>query len=186
MAFDGIVIRAIVRELSDLLTKGRINKIYQPNPRDLVFQIRSGGKNHKLLMSANPTYPRIYLTGGSFTNPAEPPMFCMLLRKHCEGAIIEGIRQEGMERIITIETVKRDELGDEQKKQLIIEIMGRHSNIILVDEKQVRSLMEFSMSPLPLAVIGLSFRGALIFHPLPRTKSIRWKGTEKPSSNSLI
>lgn len=135
MAFDGIVIRAIVRELSDLLTKGRINKIYQPNPRDLVFQIRSGGKNHKLLMSANPTYPRIYLTGGSFTNPAEPPMFCMLLRKHCEGAIIEGIRQEGMERIITIETVKRDELGDEQKKQLIIEIMGRHSNIILVDEK---------------------------------------------------
>lgn len=135
MAFDGIVTRAIVRELADNLNNGRINKIYQPSPTDLVFQIRSGGKNHKLLLSANPTYPRIYLTRGSFSNPTEPPMFCMLLRKHCEGALIEGIRQEGMERVITMDIMKRDELGDDQEKQLIIEIMGRHSNIILVDKK---------------------------------------------------
>lgn len=134
MAFDGIVTRAMVRELGDNLEKGRINKIYQPSPTDLVFQIRSGGQNHKLLLSANPTYPRIYLTSGSFTNPTEPPMFCMLLRKHCESAFIERIRQEGMERVIIMDIIKRDELGDDQKKQLIIEIMGRHSNVILIDE----------------------------------------------------
>ncbi|HBI02492.1 MAG TPA: hypothetical protein DDY49_00495, partial [Paenibacillaceae bacterium] len=135
MAFDGTVTRAMVRELADNLERGRINKIYQPSPSDLIFQIRCGGKNHKLLISANPTYPRIYLTNGSFTNPTEPPMFCMLLRKHCESALIEGIRQEGMERVITMDIIKRDELGDDQTKQLIIEIMGRHSNVILVDKK---------------------------------------------------
>jgi predicted ribosome quality control (RQC) complex YloA/Tae2 family protein len=125
----------MVRELADLLVNGRINKIYQPSPTDLIMQIRCGGKNHRLLISANPTYPRIYVTNASFANPTEPPMFCMLLRKHCEGALIEGIHQEGMERVITMDIIKRDELGDDQRKKIIIEIMGRHSNIILIDEK---------------------------------------------------
>lgn len=135
MAFDGIVTRAITRELSELLTGGRISKIYQPAAADLLLQIRAGGKNVKLLISANSTYPRIYLTESSYPNPTEPPMFCMLLRKHCEGAIIESIQQDGMERVITIDLKSRDELGDDQKKRLILEIMGRHSNLILVDQK---------------------------------------------------
>lgn len=140
MAFDGIVTRAIARELSEILAGGRINKVYQPTQVDIVFQIRSGGKNMKLLLSANPTYPRIHLTESTFPNPLEPPMFCMLLRKHCEGAIIESIQQQGMERVITIDLKKRDEIGDDQKKRLIMEIMGRHSNLILIDEKTMQMI----------------------------------------------
>lgn len=133
MAIDGFVTRAIVHELSKEIINGRIHKIYQPHQTDLVFSIRSFGKNHSLLISANPTYPRIHLTDKNYINPQEPPMFCMLLRKHIEGGIIEDIRQIDLERIIQIDIKVRDELGDLHTKRLIIELMGRHSNIILLN-----------------------------------------------------
>ncbi|MBB3127457.1 putative ribosome quality control (RQC) complex YloA/Tae2 family protein [Paenibacillus rhizosphaerae] len=132
MALDGIVTRALVHELQSL-QGARISKIYQPNDHDLLFHLRTRAGNAKLLLSANPTYPRVHFTERSFLNPQEAPMFCMLLRKHCEGGIIEDIRQVGMERIIHITVRQRDELGDVSSKQLIIELMGRHSNIILLD-----------------------------------------------------
>ncbi|MFB5266327.1 NFACT family protein [Paenibacillus enshidis] len=132
MALDGIVTRAIVYELQSC-RGARINKIHQPNERDIVFNLRVQGGSGKLLLSANPTYPRVHFTAQTFINPAEAPMFCMLLRKHCEGGIIEDIRQVGMERIIHIDIRQRDELGDLSQKRIIIELMGRHSNIILVD-----------------------------------------------------
>ncbi|WP_411501816.1 Rqc2 family fibronectin-binding protein [Brevibacillus centrosporus] len=132
MAFDGVVTRAVVRELHKLVG-GRISKVHQPHHTDIVMQIRCQGENVKLLLSANPTYPRIHLTTEEFINPLEAPMFCMLLRKHCEGGVIESVQQVGMERIIHIDVRTRDELGDTVSRRIIMEIMGKHSNIILMD-----------------------------------------------------
>ncbi|WP_438351481.1 Rqc2 family fibronectin-binding protein [Paenibacillus sp. FA6] len=132
MALDGSVTRAIVQELQ--IYKGaRINKIYQPNSHDILFNLRSREGNSRLLLSANPTFPRVQLTEKTFLNPQEAPMFCMLMRKHCESGTIEDIQQVGMERIIHISIRQRDELGDVSLKKIIIELMGRHSNIILMD-----------------------------------------------------
>lgn len=116
MALDGIVTRALVHELQSC-RGARINKIYQPNERDIVLHIRTQQGNAKLLLSANPTYPRVHLTGEAFVNPAEAPMFCMVMRKHCESGIIEDITQVGMERIIEIKVRQRDELGDVSTKK---------------------------------------------------------------------
>ncbi|MEK4511763.1 Rqc2 family fibronectin-binding protein [Paenibacillus sp. FSL K6-2524] len=132
MALDGIVTRSIVHELQ-VCVGGRINKIHQPSTSDIIFNLRSQSENRRLILSANPTYPRVHFTEESFPNPQEAPMFCMLLRKHCEGSVIESISQIGMERIIHIDVRQRDELGDMSQKRIIIELMGRHSNIILVD-----------------------------------------------------
>ncbi|MNJ33228.1 Rqc2 family fibronectin-binding protein [Paenibacillus bouchesdurhonensis] len=132
MALDGIVTRSIVHELQ-ICVGGRINKIHQPSASDIIFNLRSQGGNRRLILSANPTYPRVHLTEQSFPNPQEAPMFCMLLRKHCEGGVIEAITQYGMERIIAFDIRQRDELGDISVKRIIVELMGRHSNIILVD-----------------------------------------------------
>ncbi|WP_374719141.1 Rqc2 family fibronectin-binding protein [Parageobacillus toebii] len=134
MAFDGVFTYAITKELQQALEGGRITKIHQPFAHELVLQIRSYGRNYKLLLSAHPSYARVHLTNETYDNPAEPPMFCMLLRKHLEGSIIEAIRQVDFDRIITIETKGRNEIGDIHTRQLIIEIMGRHSNIILIDK----------------------------------------------------
>ncbi len=134
MSFDGIFTRAITNELSQALKGGRINKIQQPFPNELLMVIRANGKNHRLLLSIHPTYARVQLTNEVYENPNEPPMFCMLMRKHLEGFILEDIRQISLDRIIVFEVKGRNELGDISYKQLIVEIMGRHSNIILVDK----------------------------------------------------
>ena len=133
MAFDGFVTRAVAYELEQSLIGSRIHKIYQPHSTDLLLNLRGFGKTHSLIISANPTYPRIHLTQKNYPNPTEPPMFCMLLRKHLEGGTIERIKQIDHERIIHIDIKVRDELGDLHTKRLIIEIMGRHSNIILLN-----------------------------------------------------
>ncbi|MFC4778367.1 NFACT family protein [Paenibacillus sp. GCM10023252] len=132
MALDGFVIRSIVHELQRCVG-ARIHKIHQPSTHDLVLSIRGNGAQGKLLLSANPTYPRVHFTTASYTNPMEAPMFCMLLRKYCEGGLIEAVRQIDNERIIHMDIRQRDELGDLNFRTIIIEIMGRHSNIILLD-----------------------------------------------------
>ncbi|MBP3038335.1 NFACT family protein [Bacillaceae bacterium Marseille-Q3522] len=136
MSFDGLFTRAMVKELSEIVTGGRITKIQQPFMNELVLTIRTRGKNHKLLLSVHPSYGRIQLTNEYYDSPGEPPMFCMLLRKHLEGYIVDNISQNVLERIITIEVKGRNDLGDITKKQLIVEIMGRHSNIILVEPER--------------------------------------------------
>lgn len=134
MALDGLVVHSIVHELQSLVG-GRIGKIHQPSSNDILLQIRSHSGGSKLLLSANPTYPRVHLTQSSFQNPTEAPMFCMLMRKHCEGGVIEALEQVDNERIIKISVRQRDELGDISSKAILVEIMGRHSNIILLDPK---------------------------------------------------
>ena len=132
MSIDGLMIRALADELQ-VLEGGRIGKIHQPADDELVLQIRGKSASYRLLLSANPTYPRVHLTERAYQNPLEAPMFCMLMRKYCEGGIIESLRQYGMERILHIDVRHRDELGDLSIKRIVIEIMGRHSNIILLD-----------------------------------------------------
>lgn len=135
MPFDGVVVKCIVNELSDILVGGRIEKIFQPESDEIIINLRAKGQNLKLLLSANPSYPRVHFTESSKDNPAAPPVFCMLLRKHLSGGKITGIEFHDFERIITIEAESVNELGDLSSKKLIIEIMGRHSNIILVSNE---------------------------------------------------
>ncbi|WP_164669064.1 Rqc2 family fibronectin-binding protein [Virgibacillus doumboii] len=133
MPFDGIVTRAVTNELNEKIIPGKITKIYQPTTTELVFTIRSQGRNHSLLLSIHPVYARLHLTGDSYKNPKEPTMFCMLLRKYLSGAIVDSIEQYGLERIVTFSIQSRNEIGDITTKKLIIELMGKHSNIMLVD-----------------------------------------------------
>ncbi|WP_406687294.1 NFACT family protein [Rossellomorea vietnamensis] len=136
MSFDGLFTRNMTKELNENLLHGRINKIHQPYKNEIILVIRANGKNHKVLLSAHPSYSRVQLTAENYDNPSVPPMFCMLLRKHLEGSIIEGISQIELDRMIVFEVKGRNEIGDISYKQLIVEIMGRHSNIILVDKER--------------------------------------------------
>lgn len=150
MSFDGLFTRAITNELSSLLRGGRINKIHQPYKNEIILAVRANGVNHKLLLSAHPSYARVQLTNEQYDNPNEPPMFCMLLRKHLEGSIIENIKQAGLDRMIIFEVKGRNELGDISYKQLIVEIMGRHSNIIIVDK--IRNVILDSIKHISFAI----------------------------------
>ncbi|UFU00973.1 NFACT family protein [Radiobacillus kanasensis] len=136
MAFDGIVTRAISQELNHTLATGRVMKIYQPTETELIFVIRSQGQNHHLLLSAHPSYARFHLTKDSYQNPKEPPMFCMLLRKHLLGHFVEQVSQYENERIVEFHFKGKNEIGDETNKILVIEVMGKHSNILLVDKEK--------------------------------------------------
>ncbi|RHW36469.1 fibronectin/fibrinogen-binding protein [Neobacillus notoginsengisoli] len=136
MSFDGLFTRAMTGELAKTISGGRINKVQQPFKNEIILVIRANGTNHRLLLSAHPSYGRVQLTGEFHENPSEPPMFCMLLRKHIEGYILEGVRQSGTDRILIFEIKGRNEIGDVSYKQLIVEIMGKHSNIILVDKSR--------------------------------------------------
>ncbi len=133
MAFDGLVTRAVAAELSEKLILGKVEKIYQPESDELVFNIHTQSGNHKLYMSCATNHARIHLSGESYENPAQPPAFCMLMRKHLHGARIESVAQAGCERIIEISFETQNELGFSVNKKLIVEIMGKHSNITLTD-----------------------------------------------------
>lgn len=137
MPFDGILTNNIARELNQTLSGGRIGKIHQIKRDALVFQIRAGGENHRLLLSCNPSSARIHLTDRQYENPETPPVFCMLLRKHLSGGIIKEFFTNGFERIISIKADVTDDLGDKSEKILVIEIMGRHSNIILLNKDNI-------------------------------------------------
>lgn len=133
MPLDGIVVRNLKHELNDKLTGGRIEKVFQPAADEIILNIRAKGMNCKLLLSANASFPRVHTTDASKENPAAPPMFCMLLRKHLSGGRILRVTQENFERIIEIAVESVNELGDLAEKRIITEIMGKHSNIILVN-----------------------------------------------------
>ena len=134
MSFDGFVTHCVANELNNTLTGCKIDKIHQPERDEIVLQIRTQNGIKKLLLSASASHPRIHLTDISKENPISPPMLCMLMRKHLQGNKIIGISQYDFDRIIRIDTEGRNDLGDICVKSIIIEIMGRHSNIILVDE----------------------------------------------------
>ncbi len=130
MAFDGLVIADLAHELGQALIGGRINKIYQPEADELILTIKNNRQNYRLLISASASLPLIYLTGESKSNPLTAPNFCMLLRKHLQGGKILNIIQPEMERILRFEIEHLNDLGDLCTKYLIVELMGKHSNII--------------------------------------------------------
>lgn len=134
MAFDGFFTHAMVKELNDTLSAGRVMRVNQPYPAEMIMVVRAHRHNYSLLVSANPTYPRIQITKIPYQNPAVPSNFAMTMRKYLEGAIIESIEQIENDRIVKINFTNRDELGDNQKLVIYVEIMARHSNLSLVSE----------------------------------------------------
>ena len=140
MSFDGFFLHHMVEELRTELLNGRIQKINQPFDQELVLQIRSNRKSHRLLLSAHPVFGRIQLTESTFGNPAQPSTFIMVLRKYLQGAVIESIEQIENDRIVEITVSNKNEIGDHIQATLIIEIMGKHSNILLVDKSSHKIL----------------------------------------------
>ena len=134
MSFDGFVTRCVTDELRSKLLNGKIDKVYQPEKDEIILSVRTRSGNSKLLLSASASNPRIHLTEVQRENPMTPPMLCMLMRKHLAGAVIVDIKQNGSDRVVRIDAETRNELGDLCTRSVIIEIMGRHSNIILVDD----------------------------------------------------
>lgn len=137
MAFDGITVASVVKELNDSLPGGRICKIAQPESDELLLTIKANGCQRRLFISADASLPLIYLTSGTKPSPMTAPGFCMLLRKHLQNGRILQITQPGLERIVEIHIEHLDEMGDLRTKKLIIEIMGKHSNIIFTDEENL-------------------------------------------------
>lgn len=133
MPFDGLVLAAVTKELSDKLVGGRVEKIYQPSKDEIILLLHRPGLRTRLLLSANALNARVHLTDANPENPVTPPLFCMILRKYLEGGRIISFKQHELERVLLIELDSRDELGNPSPKQLICEIMGKHSNIILLD-----------------------------------------------------
>lgn len=137
MSLDGAFLHIVINELQPLIG-ARVDKVYQPSREEIVVSLRTfrdGGK--KIVLSANSVSARLNLTSAAFENPQQPPMFCMLLRKHLSGGKLMAIRQDGLERIVALDFECTNEIGDIVTNTLIAEIMGRHSNIILVRDGRV-------------------------------------------------
>lgn len=160
MALDAICISALADEISSSVVGGRIDKIYQPERDEIVLGIRTFSESFRLVLCANATYPRVHFTQMQKKNPSTAPLFCMLLRKHLQSGKITKVSQVGFERIIEFQIESYDDLGDLTTKRLIIEIMGRHSNIILVNnEKIVDSIkhIDFTVSSVRQVLPGLLY-----------------------------
>ena len=185
MAFDGITIAAMVKELNDYLAGGRINKIAQPETDELLLTCRGPKGNCRLLLSASASLPLIYFTEKNKPSPLTAPNFCMLLRKHLSSARFLSITQPSLERVIRFELEHLNELGDLCRKYLIIEIMGKHSNIIFCDEdykildsiKHVSSHMSSVREVLP---------GRQYFIPQTQEKLNPWNLTEETFHTQVL
>ncbi len=142
MAYDGFFVNRLADELNQQLAGRRIDKVFQPETDEIQLSIR-GIKGFRLLVTINGNFPRIHMTSHVKPNPAQPPMFCMLLRKLLGGARIESVEQVGFDRIIRINCIRKTELYDHEELSLIVEIMGKHSNCILVDaEDRILEVMK--------------------------------------------
>lgn len=137
MALDGIFLSSIVNELSNSILNGKVDKVNQPESDEIILNIRNGKENHKLLISSSSNYPRLHLTNMNKQNPLKAPMFCMVLRKYLTSAKILNIKQLELDRIVIIDFESTDELGFDSVYSLIIEIMGRHSNVSLVRNRDM-------------------------------------------------
>ena len=162
MAFDAICLRATLFELRPALTGAKIDKIQQPSSDTLYFSLRTSRGNRKLLVNTGAHAPRIQFTDAARENPAQPPMFCMLLRKHLIGARIAEVTQPGGDRVARFELTCTDELGDSARRSLVVELMGRYANVILVDAEgrilDALRRVDADMSPVRQLLPGLIYR----------------------------
>ena len=170
MAFDGITIANITKELNDKLIGGRIRKIAQPENDELILTIKSAEGNFRLLISASASLPLIYLTENNKPSPMTAPNFCMLLRKHIENGKLVSISQPGLERIIRFDIEHLDELGDLRRKTLVVEIMGKHSNIIFCDEND-RIIDSIKHVSLQMSSVREVLPGRTYFIPVTQEKA---------------
>lgn len=193
MSLDGIFLNSIVNDLYKKLVGGRVDKIHQPDKNEIVISIRSKGENHKLLITAISSSPRLHLTNVTRQNPMEPPMFCMLLRKHLTGAHITDIKQVNFDRIVEISFECKDELESTVHKSLITEIMGKHSNIIFINQDKtiIDSLKRIAENVSSVRQIypGLKYvipPGSDKLNPLNVTREIFIKEIESANSGVYI
>lgn len=152
MAFDGLTVLSVATELKAKLIDSKIDKVYQPERDEIFLKIRSGSSQYKLVLSVSSSNPRVFLAGNyEKQNPKKAPVFCMTLRKHIQGGIITEVEQIDFERIIRITVESYDELKTKTKKDLYIEIMGKHSNIILVSRDESRIIDSIKRVPLSIS-----------------------------------
>ena len=184
MAYDGIITYAITKELAERITLGKIEKVYQPGSEELLLHIHTRNGNVRLFISCNSQSARVCLTTGTYVNPDQPPTFCMLLRKHLQGGRITEVRQKGSERIIEIDIEAQNELGFSVSRRLIVEIMAKHSNIVLVDiesGKIIDSIKRISIS----TDTGSCCRASCISIRLNRTRSRSGRSLQTPSCRMM-
>ncbi len=177
MPLDGVMLNFIKNELKCAIG-AKVDKVYQPSKEELVIGLRSKDCNEKLLLCARANSPRIHFTKAEIENPAVPPMFCMLLRKRLNGAKISDIRQSGFERVLLIDFFAHSELGDEITLTIAMEIMGRYSNIVFIDEtgRVIDSIkrVDYDMSSQRLVLPGLFYQAV----PPQDKKSLTDDGVE--------
>ena len=157
---DGLTQGFMAKELKETLNGGKIEKVNQPEKDMLVLLIHAQGKNHKLLLSAAPSFARAHLTNASYQNPADAPMFCMLMRKHLQAGRITALEQLGGDRVLKITVESKDEMGDTAPRELYLELMGRHSNLTLVKDGRIIDAIRHvsgDMSRVRQALPGLPF-----------------------------
>ena len=163
MAFDAIAVRAVCKEFSEKLTDAKVNQVYQPERDELAIVMRTKTENVRVLLSASSANPRAHFTAHTKENPKSAPMFCMLLRKHLSGGRVIAVVQQGFERVIDFQIESYTELGDLTVKHLIIEIMGRHSNIILTDDNSkildAIKHIDFTVSAVRQILPGMRYEG---------------------------
>ena len=185
MSLDGIVLNNVCEELKDTLIDCKVDKVYQPEKDEIHLNIRTKGKNMRLLISASSNNPRVYFTSNQKANPQSPPMFCMLLRKHIQGGRILDIEQVSLERILKISIESMNELGDMSVKELIIEIMGKHSNIILVDTVTNKIIDSIKRVPISISSVRQVLPGLEYVAP-PSQDKLDPLNIEKDEFLSLI
>ncbi len=185
MAFDGITIACLTKELNDTLAGGRINKIAQPEADELLLTVKTFQGQYRLLLSANASLPLVYLTELNKPSPVTAPNFCMLLRKHILNGRILSITQPGLERIIHIRIEHLDELGDLCSKTLVIELMGKHSNIIFLkdDDTIIDSIKHISGA---VSSVREVLPGREYFIPMTQEKENPLSGDASKSFSQLL
>ena len=163
MAFDAIAVRAVCKEFAERLTDAKVNQVYQPERDELALVVRTKTENLRVLLSASSANPRAHFTAHTKENPKSAPMFCMLLRKHLSGGRVIGVEQPGFERVLDFQIESYTELGDLTVKHLIVEIMGRHSNIILTDDNakilDAIKHIDFTVSAVRQILPGMRYEG---------------------------
>ncbi len=161
MAFDAGMLRFVIRELNETLSQGKVDKIYQPGKEEIVLVLRAAGGEHRLLISAGSAGPRIHLTAAKPENPAVPPMFCMMLRKHFTGARLAEVTQLGFERAVRLTFDTHDDMGFPTQKHIIAEIMGKFSNIIITSKEDkiigVLKSIDFTTSEKRQVLSGMQY-----------------------------
>lgn len=171
MALDGITVAALTAELNQTILNGRISKIAQPEADELLLTIKAPSGQYRLSLSASASLPYLYLTAQNKVSPMTAPNFCMVLRKHIANGRIIAISQPGLERIIRITVEHLDEMGDLKKKNLIIELMGKYSNIIFCDENE-RIIDSIKRVPSQMSSVREVLREENILSRRPRTSGI--------------